>query len=320
MFPTKVLVAVDGSAAAEHAASETSKLCRMTGSELHVVHVAPVVSAWTGAEALAWQKEGGKYVNELEAHNLRQGHALLDEQLGKLSGSGDAASGSHLKVGRIDACVDELAEELGAGLVVVGSRGYGALRRALMGSVSLSLIHHAHCPVLVVRSREEREESGDERHPGISAGAILAAYDGSAESERASGAGAELAGAFEAEFHLASVVDMSQVIPYAPTYARIGWEEEIEKAEEETYKRLEEASDRIESSSGVRPTLHVLNGQPSAELVRLGDEIGAGLILVGSRGRGGIKRALLGSVSTSVAQHAGGSVLVFRPADTELGG
>jgi nucleotide-binding universal stress UspA family protein len=44
-----------------------------------------------------------------------------------------------------------LAEEIGAGLIVMGSRGLGGIRRALMGSVSDSVVRHAHCPVLVVR-------------------------------------------------------------------------------------------------------------------------------------------------------------------------
>jgi nucleotide-binding universal stress UspA family protein len=44
-----------------------------------------------------------------------------------------------------------LAEEIGAGLIVMGSRGLGGIRRALMGSVSESVVQHAHCPVLVVR-------------------------------------------------------------------------------------------------------------------------------------------------------------------------
>jgi len=47
--------------------------------------------------------------------------------------------------------VVSLAEEIGAGLVVLGSRGRGGIRRALMGSVSDSVVHHSHCPVLVVR-------------------------------------------------------------------------------------------------------------------------------------------------------------------------
>jgi nucleotide-binding universal stress UspA family protein len=49
----------------------------------------------------------------------------------------------------------ELAEELKVGLVVVGSRGLGGIRRALMGSVSDSVVRYAHCMVLVVRKEEE---------------------------------------------------------------------------------------------------------------------------------------------------------------------
>jgi nucleotide-binding universal stress UspA family protein len=48
-----------------------------------------------------------------------------------------------------------LAEELGAGLIVMGSRGLGGIRRALMGSVSEKVVRHAHCPVMVVREEEE---------------------------------------------------------------------------------------------------------------------------------------------------------------------
>ena len=58
---------------------------------------------------------------------------------------------SHLLLGRPDAATVWLAEEIGAGLVVLGSRGLGGMRRTLIGSVSDSVARHAHCPVMVVR-------------------------------------------------------------------------------------------------------------------------------------------------------------------------
>ena len=59
--------------------------------------------------------------------------------------------GSHLTAGRPEAEIVTLAEQIGAGLIVMGSRGVGGIRRALMGSVSDSVLRHAHCPVLMVR-------------------------------------------------------------------------------------------------------------------------------------------------------------------------
>lgn len=312
MFPTRVLTAVDGSETAEHAAREASRLCWRTGSELHVVHVTPLTGAWMGADALAWPAEYSEHLQEMEELGRREGRTLLERQIEKIGGAGAEVAGSHLRTGRVDAGISELAEELEAGLLVVGHRGYGAIRRALMGSVSTSLIHHAHCPVLVVRDTEGP-------HSGLSTGAIVVAYDGSETSERAAEAGAELAGALNAELHLATVVDMSRVIPYAHPYAQVGWDKEVEAAEREARELVEGAASRLEAASGVPATLHVCTGQPSAEIVHLGDKLGAGLTLVGSRGRGGIKRALLGSVSTSVTHHALGSVLVFRPVERAAG-
>ncbi len=73
----------------------------------------------------------------------------------RIEAAGAGVSRSHLLMGRPDAEILELAEEVGAELIVVGSRGLGSLRRALMGSVSDSVVRHAHCPVLVVRGKED---------------------------------------------------------------------------------------------------------------------------------------------------------------------
>ena len=61
---------------------------------------------------------------------------------------------SQLTEGKPEAEITALAEEIGAGLIVVGSRGLGGIRRTMLGSVSDSVVRHAHCPVLVVREEE----------------------------------------------------------------------------------------------------------------------------------------------------------------------
>ena len=71
--------------------------------------------------------------------------------MGKIEASGGEVEGSHLNAGRPAAEIVALAEQIGAGLIVMGARGVGGIRRALMGSVSDSVLRHAHCPVLMVR-------------------------------------------------------------------------------------------------------------------------------------------------------------------------
>ncbi len=61
---------------------------------------------------------------------------------------------SHLRMCKPDEEIVSLAEGLDAGLIVMGSRGRGGIRRALMGSVSDSVVRHAHCPVMVMRAGE----------------------------------------------------------------------------------------------------------------------------------------------------------------------
>jgi nucleotide-binding universal stress UspA family protein len=75
----------------------------------------------------------------------------LDEQMRQVGQTGGEVVEVHARLGRPDAEIVGLADELGAGLIVLGSRGLGSLRRALMGSVSDSVVRHAPCPVLVVR-------------------------------------------------------------------------------------------------------------------------------------------------------------------------
>jgi nucleotide-binding universal stress UspA family protein len=69
----------------------------------------------------------------------------------KVRSAGGEVAEAYLRVGDAAPEIVALAEEIEAGLIVIGSRGQGGIRRALMGSVSDTVVRHAHCPVLVVR-------------------------------------------------------------------------------------------------------------------------------------------------------------------------
>ena len=84
----------------------------------------------------------------------RKARELLDEQVKKIEQTGGTIPQVHLLRGRPDREIVHLADEIGAGLIVMGSRGLGGVRRALMGSVSDSVVRHAHCPVLIVREEK----------------------------------------------------------------------------------------------------------------------------------------------------------------------
>jgi nucleotide-binding universal stress UspA family protein len=88
---------------------------------------------------------------EAEESVKKQAQQFVDEQLNQLEADGGSVAQSYARMGRPDEAIVTLADELGAGLIVMGSRGMGRIRRALMGSVSDSVVRHAHCPVMVVR-------------------------------------------------------------------------------------------------------------------------------------------------------------------------
>jgi nucleotide-binding universal stress UspA family protein len=146
IFPTKVLLATDGSRDAELARTTAIDLAESTNSELHVVTVSPGRRSYDVRNP------------EVVEHLRRQAEDILNEQSAKIEQEGGKVAEKHLRMAeryRAQQIV-QVAEDIGAGLIVVGSRGLGGVRRALMGSVSDSVVRHAHCPVLVVRPEKEQ--------------------------------------------------------------------------------------------------------------------------------------------------------------------
>jgi nucleotide-binding universal stress UspA family protein len=101
------------------------------------------------------QPEGLSFGSVVSQEELkRMGEAMLDKLVKQIENAGGSIAQAHLRQGRADEKIVTQAEEIGAGLIVLGSRGLGGIRRALMGGVSDSVVRHAHCPVLVVRSEQ----------------------------------------------------------------------------------------------------------------------------------------------------------------------
>ncbi|HSK99362.1 MAG TPA: universal stress protein [Rubrobacteraceae bacterium] len=146
IFPTTILLATDGSSDAELALGTAVDLANSTDSELHVVTVAPGYPSYDVR-------------NPAVVEQLREeAEKVLGEQAKKVEQAGGKVAERHLRIAgrhRADQIV-EVAEDIGAGLIVMGSRGLGGIRRALIGSVSDSVVRHAHCPVLIVRPEEAR--------------------------------------------------------------------------------------------------------------------------------------------------------------------
>ena len=116
------------------------ELANSTDSELHLVTVAPGYPSYDVR-------------NPAVVEQLReQAEDILNAQAAKVEREGGKVGEKHLRIAeryRAQQIV-QVAEDIGAGLIVMGSRGFGGLRRALMGSVSDAVVRHAHCPVMVV--------------------------------------------------------------------------------------------------------------------------------------------------------------------------
>jgi nucleotide-binding universal stress UspA family protein len=155
IFPTKILLATDGSSEAELTTRTAVDLGQQTNSELHVIHVLDIVPA-SLLYPEATDPEGVELpdpilVEDIERQAEQRGREMLDAEVQRVRSAGGTVAQAHLMTGDAAREIVHLAEDIEAGLVVMGSRGRGGIRRTLMGSVSDSVVRHAHCPVLVVR-------------------------------------------------------------------------------------------------------------------------------------------------------------------------
>ena len=150
IFPTRMLLATDGSEEAELARTTAVDLAQSTDSELHVVHVGVVPSFLVSYPGMLGYE--GKLYEQIQ----EQSRELLRKESWRVKVAGGTVARAHLRMGEVDLEIVALAKEVGAGLIVMGCRGHRGIRRAIEGSVSDGVIRHARCPVLVVRPEKEQ--------------------------------------------------------------------------------------------------------------------------------------------------------------------
>src|SRR5215218_2103285 len=148
LLGTKMLLATDGSDEAELATRTAVELANCTGSELHVVYVEPLPDFMKNDASIPG------YDRALYEKIEEEGRETLRKLVWRVKVAGGTVADSHLRMGAVAEEIVAFADELEVDLIIVGSRGLRGIRRVLAGSVSESVFRHAHCPVMVVRAKD----------------------------------------------------------------------------------------------------------------------------------------------------------------------
>lgn len=280
MDPTTIVVGIDGSATADHALRWARTWAASRSAEVRAV------MAWDVPAHLLAPPPYGLAVSSMEIVE-DAARAIFDASIKRAEG-GPGPLTTVLRHGRPADVVLADVEASDADLLVVGTRGLGPVRRALMGSVSTRLVVAAGCPVAVVP-------------PGApigSDGPVVVGVDGSPGSHAALRWAAD---ATDGPIHAVHVMEDTFKIPFSLDGVVFTDLEAIANA----------ATERaVAEAIGDRPdvTVEVVSGDARDSLVQAADAVRASMVVVGARGEKGL--AGVGSVATNVASHSDVAVVV----------
>jgi nucleotide-binding universal stress UspA family protein len=279
----RVLVGVDGSDTSARALRWAVSLAGGERTEvLHVFQV-PLALPISGAEIYP-----APDVDELIADARKSVRRWVEETVPAVA---DQVV-YHVREGAPARELLELAR--GSDVVVVGSRGLGGFRGMLLGSVSRQVAAHAPCPVVVVPA------VGEERLAG---GEIIVGVDGSAAARAAlrwAGGLAQGTGGHVTALTAMSLTLRSEAFEFDGRLEPLVEREDLVVRGDEMLREL--VYEVLPEEVASRVSLQVTIGHPATRLLERAEA--ADLLVVGSRGLGGFKRLLLGSVSHHCATHA----------------
>ncbi|SFB00654.1 Nucleotide-binding universal stress protein, UspA family [Amycolatopsis marina] len=281
-----IVVGVDGSERALDAVRWAAREAAGWNTPLRLVSASGYPDLYIGATL----PPPGGLLDELEQH----GNNVVHEA--ELAAAAEADVEIHTQV-TPDSPIPFLIEaSTTARMVVLGASGRGGFVGLLVGSTTIALAAHAHCPVVSVRGQPAPE------------GPVVVGVDGSELSEDAIEFAFEEAALRDAELvavHTWSDADTEAV--FSETRLQFEWEP-LEEAEQRVL--AERLAGWQERHPDVRVRRVVERDKPRHQLLELSR--GAQLLVVGSRGRGGFRGMLMGSTSQALLHHAECPVMVIR--------
>jgi nucleotide-binding universal stress UspA family protein len=296
-----VLVPLDGSAIGDDALELALPIVKQTGARLHLVYVQEMPQNPKMAEQ---DRDYMASVEKRVAERLPPKavtSALLSDRI-------DRVTFAFPPRGTVAEILGRYADENAIDLIVMTTHGRGGFSRAWLGSVADSLIRHAHVPVLLHPS------SGGPPGP-FQFQRILIPLDGSERAEGVIAAAVALGRLHHARITLLSVVAFFSLPPGVHPAAFITAQAEVmarDRQEAESY--LNALADRL-GGAGVSVSVEVIEALDVAgAIVRFAHEHGHDAIAIGTRGIGGGKRLMLGSVADKIIRTVQLPVLVLNPA------
>ena len=298
----KVLLAIDSSALSEAVVSEVDRGPWPPDTNVCVLTVIDLLAL---TSAVGYLEPFIKSENDAAKALV---HSVAERLVGR-----DLQTTAIAVEGYPGTSIVEEAVKWGADLVFVGSHGHSGFVRFLLGSIAKAVVQNAPCSVEIVRqSRHDKNHPEHDKAAALSnALRILLATDGSDYSAAAARSIATRPWASGSEVRIVSVVE--QIVAAAdPWYSAGAVSKRIREDNTKTSTEAVNAAEEIVAGAGMKMETAVLEGSPKRRIVEESKAWDADLIVVGSHGRRGLTRYLLGSVSEAVAMHAHCSVEVIR--------
>jgi len=294
----RVLVAIDGSEPAGLGVDLVANVAWPAGTE---ILVAEAVETGAGLFGGPWPAFAMLQTDRIEDEIRAEADRTVHQARERLARPGLNVKAVVLR-GRPATAIVDRAHSMPADLIVVGSRGHGTIESMLLGSVSAEVVDHAQAPVLVARGVEIRR--------------LVLAWDGSSCATRA----ADLLHTWPifagSDVRVVSVADVG--IPWWTGFPEAGSPEMMPiyiDAANASRKQHDELAHEMTAqlrSAGLTAEADRREGDAAAEILAAAAASSADLIVMGTRGRTGIRRLVLGSVARNVLQHATCSVLIVR--------